>query len=141
MGPGGAASPPGDRDRSRRGHDPFRPGPRVVGFREIRPRRWSNSTQAIAIEPGNPAFHNDLATALANLGQSQQAIDEFAAAVKLAPGFLPARLNLAQALQQAGRVDEAVDQCRQVLQIDFNNVAARRLLGKLLSGQARPASP
>ncbi len=97
--------------------------------------------EAIAIDPANPAFHNDLATALANLGQSQRAIDEFAAAVKLAPGFLPARLNLARALQQAGRIDEAVEQCRQVLQIDFKNVAARRLLGELLSRQAQPATP
>jgi tetratricopeptide (TPR) repeat protein len=78
---------------------------------------------------------NGLGLSLAAQGQTEEAIQEFKAALHFVPSFSAARVNLAVALASRDEIPDAVSEYRIVLQLDTNNVAARINLAKLLVGQ------
>jgi O-antigen ligase len=61
----------------------------------------------IQYTPFNPFIRKNLAEALYNLGEKQQAIEELRKAVELEPNYVPAYLQLGQWIDAAGRTAEA----------------------------------
>jgi tetratricopeptide (TPR) repeat protein len=67
------------------------------------------STERLRIQytPYNPFVRKNLAEALYNLGQKQQAIEELKKAVELEPNYVPAYLQLGKWTEEAGNPAEA----------------------------------
>ena len=76
----------------------------------------------------------ELATPKTNLlgltraGRTSEAREQFAAVVKLDPGFVEAHLNLGVALAKEGRFAEAIPEFEEVLRRNPNHADARRFL-------------
>jgi len=94
--------------------------------------------RAIARNPGNAAYHINLAEAYRGLGQLDRAADCCRTALRLQPQSAEAANNLGMVLLAQGRTADAADQFREALRFkpDFgmacNNVGnALRLLGDL----------
>jgi tetratricopeptide (TPR) repeat protein len=66
---------------------------------------------------------------LTRTGQLEEALAEFAAALRLDPTLIDARANMGGVLAQLGRPAEAAEQYEQVLRQDPNYLAARVSLG------------
>ena len=65
-------------------------------------------SRAIAIHPGNAAFHSDLGTSLQETGQVDAALGCYDRAINLRPDDADVHYNRGNALRLLGRLDEAV---------------------------------
>jgi len=77
--------------------------------RPIHARIVSTERQRVQFTPYNPFIHKNLAEALYNLGQKQQAIEELQKAVELEPNYVSAYLQLGQWVEAAGHSAEAAE--------------------------------
>lgn len=80
---------------------------------------------------------NNLGTILLNQGDLDAAIDEFRAAVELAPDFVPARVNLAHALLRVGEPDRAIAELERSLELDATHDRALSLLAAIHVDEGR----
>ncbi len=86
---------------------------------------------AVRIEPDHPEARNLLGSALAALGRTTEAMDQFRLALKTRPDYGNARYNLARILVKAGRYDEAIENYLQVLESFPRDAQVRNELGEL----------
>ncbi|MDR4503160.1 MAG: tetratricopeptide repeat protein [Candidatus Scalindua sp.] len=73
--------------------------------------------------------HYFLALALAENDQIEEAKTEFNAAIDIAPSFLPAQIGLARLLTREGWHKESIKLCKNVLDLDPENVDAMQIIG------------
>jgi len=104
-------------------------------------RHWSNSItlfkHAINVTANNYMIHNNMGTALAELGKIDAAIAHYAEALQINPGYAKAHNNLGNALDRQGRVDEAIDHYAEALRINSGYAKAHYNLGNVLARQGR----
>ncbi len=89
----------------------------------------------VRLMPEDAVTHTSLGMALAALGRTDAAIDEYRAALQLEPDDTHAHNDLGAALGQQGKWAEAIDQYRTVLRIDPRYVEAYTNLGLALVAQ------
>jgi tetratricopeptide (TPR) repeat protein len=94
-------------------------------------------TAAVALRPESPGAYLNLGVALANNGQSDEAIASYRKAIELDPRYAGAHNNLVNALVDKGRVDEAIASCRKALELDPKNAAAHLNLGNALRAKGQ----
>ena len=70
--------------------------------------------------------HNNLGLVLAKAGRTEEAAEQFRAALRADPGFAPAHLNLGTALASQGKRGPALAEFRRALELEPRNVKARR---------------
>ncbi|MDE3084870.1 MAG: tetratricopeptide repeat protein, partial [Verrucomicrobiota bacterium] len=107
-------------------------------------RRNEDYSSAVAIwkdtvekRPGNSTAHNCLGEALAQLGRTAEAIDEYREALRLYPDYAEVHSNLGNALIQTGEVTEAVGHYREALRLEPKNIEVHTNLGNVLAQQGR----
>ncbi|MEO6237907.1 MAG: tetratricopeptide repeat protein [Vicinamibacterales bacterium] len=99
---------------------------------------------APARSPGYLAvIHNSLGLVSIRAGHSAEALDHFAAAVKLNPAFAEAQSNLGNGLAAAGHLDEAIECYREAVRLKPDYTEPRVGLGGALlrAGNAADAIP
>jgi len=89
-------------------------------------------SRAIATNPDQPLYHNNLGEACRALGRLDQAQASYRQAVRLKPDFVEAHLNLGNACLAQGRLDEASESYRQALRICPDYAPAHNNLGTAL---------
>jgi Flp pilus assembly protein TadD len=82
-------------------------------------------------------YHFHLARVLAAQGETQEAIEQYARAVAISPGYEQARTNLGALLEAQGRHDEAIAHLGRALASNPRSFEAHRLMGLALVGQGR----
>jgi tetratricopeptide (TPR) repeat protein len=99
--------------------------------------------QAVVQLPDYAAAHFSLALALGEVGERQQALEEYETTVRLSPEDFKAREALALALQEAGRTQEALDHFREAASVEPGSAAAHNNLAIALhqAGNAAEAIP
>ena len=75
--------------------------------------------------------NTNLGIALLRSGRPEEAIEAFAATLRLRPDRLDARYELGVALLQTGRIEEGAAQLEQVLRADPHHARARQALERL----------
>lgn len=65
----------------------------------------------------HPIFHNRLGIVLCQVGKLREAVNEFEAALKLAPAFIEARSNLGMTLVHLGSIDTGMSAIRQSISL------------------------
>jgi tetratricopeptide (TPR) repeat protein len=102
---------------------------------------WRNDvslfSHAIAATKDNDSAHLNLGFALEKIGRKADAMAEYRATLKLAPGRIEAHNNLANLLDDAGHRDEALAEYQAALRINPKYVPAHNNLGALLVEQGR----
>jgi tetratricopeptide (TPR) repeat protein len=83
------------------------------------------------------AIHLELGNALAGLGRDSEALDEFAQAERLIPGFADVHLNYGAALARSRRYAAAAAEFREVLRLNPDLIEARADLGIALYEQGK----
>ena len=81
--------------------------------------------------------HYNLAFALSNRGQIEEAIEHYQQTLRIEPNYIKAHYNLANTLRKQGRAEEAIEHYLQALQINPDFVDARVNLGNALYYQGR----
>lgn len=94
-------------------------------------------TDTVAKAPGNPRAHTQLARALEQAGQPDEALAEYRAAVRLTPEYATAHYNLGYALLQAGRPTEATGPLTEALRLNPRSAEAHSNLSVALLRQGR----
>ena len=99
-------------------------------------------TRAVADDPGSPAWHKLLAGALVLEDRPDDALAEFAAALRIDPRDSDAHLGLGQIYLNAGRTAEAVDALRRATELKPDSIEAEYALATALTrlGNAREAA-
>jgi tetratricopeptide (TPR) repeat protein len=82
--------------------------------------------------PDEAWWHTDRASALAQEGKLEEAVQELEAALRVNPGFVDANVNLAGTLAELGRLDEAIAHYEEVLRHRPERADVRLRLGELL---------
>jgi Flp pilus assembly protein TadD len=92
-------------------------------------------------EPSNPYAYHFIGTALFELRQLEPARDAYRAAIKLAPGYLAARVALSHVLRLLGDIDGALEQATEALELFPRDGAALHAAGlaHAAKGQRGPA--
>lgn len=94
---------------------------------------WKNSeslwSHTLACTSGNNIAHNNLGTALLQMGRVDEAAIHFQKALEVQPQNAEARNNLGNAFFQKGRMDEAVAHYQKALQVNPKLALARYNLG------------
>ena len=93
--------------------------------------------QAIARDPGNPAFFTNLGNTLRDQGKLDEAVAAFRDAIRVDPSFAAAYCNLGTAFSAQGKLEEADAVHRQAIRIHPNFVEAHFNLGNALRGQGK----
>jgi tetratricopeptide (TPR) repeat protein len=92
----------------------------MLAYRQI--GYWRDSitlfTRAVAVTDRNFFAHNNLGEALAAAGRREEAAVHYQEAVRLHPGYAPARNNAGIVLAEAGRYAEAEREFRAALDLD-----------------------
>ncbi len=100
-------------------------------------QHWKNSitlfTHTLEVTSNNPIPHNNLGHALANKGQTDDAIEHFREALRIKPDFQEAHDNLGHALASKGQTDDAIEHFREALRIKPDFVYAHNNLGSALA--------
>jgi tetratricopeptide (TPR) repeat protein len=78
------------------------------------------------------AIHFELGNALAGLGRDSEALDEFAQAARLIPGFADVHLNYGAALARSRRYAAAAAEFRETLRLRPQNERAQRMLDQAI---------
>lgn len=91
--------------------------------------------RAIALLPGAPPYHLNLALAYQSAGQPEQAAASLRAALHLRPDYAEAHNNLGAVLRTQGRLDEAAAHLRQALATLPEFAEAHSNLGQVLHQQ------
>lgn len=97
--------------------------------------------------PRSPAYpaviHNSIGMVLTRQGRSAEAMEEFAAAVRMNPGFAEAQSNLGNALASGGRPAEALPHYQEAVRLKPDYAEPRVGLGSALLklGRAADAIP
>ncbi|HTB16382.1 MAG TPA: tetratricopeptide repeat protein [Bryobacteraceae bacterium] len=94
---------------------------------------------AVKSDPKSPEAHNFLGAALASLGRTREATEEFRAALSLRGDYSNARFNLGNALVKAGKLDEAISEYRRILDGNPEDDLTKDRLDKAVA--ARDARP
>jgi hypothetical protein len=90
-------------------------------------------------DPKSPEAHNFLGAALASLGRTREATEEFRVAISLRGDYSNARFNLGNALVKAGKLDEAISEYRRILEGNPEDDLTKDRLEKAVA--ARDARP
>jgi protein O-mannosyl-transferase len=77
--------------------------------------------RAVAIDPGNPAFRNNLASLFISRDRYDDALPQLEKATQLAPSFPPSWLNLSTVYNARKEWAESIEACQRGLAIDPNN--------------------
>lgn len=93
--------------------------------------------KAVALDSGQPAHHNSLASALILLGRPEEAEGSLRRVLTLDPNFVDAQFDLGNVLMDLGRFSEAVGAFQRVLAIDADNADAHNNLGNALKQAGR----
>jgi Flp pilus assembly protein TadD len=64
--------------------------------------------QALRIDPGYAEAHSNLGVALAQMGETREAMEHFEQALRIKPDYAQVHYNLAIILEQAGRPQDAI---------------------------------
>lgn len=80
------------------------------------PAALEHLKRAILDDPRNGYAYHYTGVALAELGKDEAARDAFEAAIKVAPGYLAARIGLAHALRKTGDFFGAIQEARDALE-------------------------
>ena len=78
----------------------------------------SHFREALRLDPGYAAGHHSLAWTLRDMGQLDEAIDEYGRALRIAPTSSVIHNNFGVTLRDKGRLDEAIQQFRESIRID-----------------------
>jgi tetratricopeptide (TPR) repeat protein len=92
---------------------------------------------ALAARPNEAWIHLNLASALRDRGDLDEAIASYRKAIVLDPDFFLAHLELADALAEGGRHDEAVAACQQALRLRPRDSTPYNALGLILAQQKK----
>ncbi|HLZ54371.1 MAG TPA: tetratricopeptide repeat protein [Verrucomicrobiae bacterium] len=87
----------------------------------------------LAVTNKNILAHIDLGMALCDAGRTDEAIEQYHAALRINPDDSLAHNDLGVALSRQGRLAESISEYRQALQIQPGNADAHRNLGDALS--------
>jgi len=102
----------------------------------IQIRYWKNSMtlfqHALRVNSENCVAHNNLGTALADIGRYAEAKAHFADALKINPKYDPAYHNLGVGLLREGKIDAAVSQFHVALQLNHDHAESHNNLGLAL---------
>jgi tetratricopeptide (TPR) repeat protein len=94
---------------------------------------WKDSqtlwTRALACVPGDSVVHGNLGDALEKMGQMDQAILHYRAALKINPGDSGTHSSLGFALAKKGQLDEALAECRIAVALDPDDADAHKNFG------------
>jgi Flp pilus assembly protein TadD len=94
---------------------------------------WRNSEtlyrHALAVTENNSLAHFNLAIALDEKGQVDEAITQYRETIRLKPGYPAAHNNLGNALNIKGQIDEAIAQYREAIRLQPDYVKAHNNLG------------
>jgi Flp pilus assembly protein TadD len=97
---------------------------------------WKNSEvllrHALAVTENNALAHRNLASALLEKGQIDEAISHFQEFVRLRPDVANSHYNLGVALSSKGRMGEAIGQFQEALRLNPDNAEAHNNLGTAL---------
>jgi protein O-mannosyl-transferase len=97
-------------------------------------------THAPARSPGYLAvIHNSLGMVLTREGKTSEALEHFAAAAQLNPGFAEAQSNLGNALAAAGRLPEAIAHYQEAVRLKPDYTEPRVGLGSAFLSQGNTA--
>ena len=109
-------------------------------FRFKQPWRWYKAS--IRIRPRYPYAYNNLGTAYAGVGDYQEAIAAFNAAIELKPDFFWSRYNRAKAFAVIGAMDKAAGDYEYLLHRDPNNqdIKNRLLTVQSSLGSSQPGN-
>ncbi len=88
-------------------------------------------TEAIRLNPADPACYSNLGLVQQELGQLDEAAGSFEKALELAPAHADAWYNLGIVRREQNRLDEAVDSYRRAIERDPQHVQAHGNLGAL----------
>jgi tetratricopeptide (TPR) repeat protein len=87
---------------------------------------------ALEVTENNYVAHNGLGFALGMKGQTDEAINQFQEAIRLAPDFAKPHNNLGFALDEKGQTDEAIDQFLEAIKLEPDLAEAHNNLGAAL---------
>ncbi len=87
--------------------------------------------------PENAPAHNNYGNILAQAGQPAQAMAQYAAAIRIDPGYADAYYNAGNALKQLGRYSDSIGRYEQALRINPNMPDAQVALGTALEDAGR----
>lgn len=93
--------------------------------------------KALQIEPGNPKYHNNLATAYLDLEDYVSAINEYDSAIKYKQDYIDAYFNKGIALIHLKQYEQAIEAFKHTLSLDTNFAEALILLGNSLKEVGR----
>jgi mono/diheme cytochrome c family protein len=88
---------------------------------------------AVQNEPKSAEAHNFLGSAMASLGRTAEATEQFRVALSLRPEYSNARLNLGNALFKAGRLGEAISEYRRILEANPDDDLTKDRLEKAVA--------
>ncbi len=92
---------------------------------------------AVAIRPGSPMAHDDLACALRAQGKLDEALAEYREVIRLKPDDANAHNGLGNVLIAQGKVDEAVAEYREATRLKLDDAVYHSNLGNALRGQGK----
>jgi protein O-mannosyl-transferase len=102
---------------------------------------WRNSvtlfSHALAVTTNNPVAHNNLGSALQEMGRLEEAVQHHREAIRLKPKAPQAYNNLGNVLDELGRFDEAVNAYQQALALRPGVALVHNNLAITLAGQRR----
>jgi Flp pilus assembly protein TadD len=89
--------------------------------------------RAIAVDPREPSFHNNLGNLLRTRNSLAEAEVSYRRAVMLRPAYQEAHYNLGVTLEEMERTDDAIVAFRQALQLDPSDAQALTRIGAILN--------
>ncbi len=97
--------------------------------------------KAITASSADPEGHFELGVAFNDLGDKPSALEQFAAAARLRPGYFEAESSLALALQETGKTADALEHFREAVRLEPTSAKAHDNLGVALAhiGKAEEA--
>ncbi len=106
----------------------------VARFTE--PKRWEEAEQAfrqaVAIDPGQAVYWNDLGVVEQQRGKLKEAADAYREVVRLEPGHAKARYNLSLVYQRLKRLEEARTELNEAVKTLDNEPDVHGTLAKVL---------